>query len=472
MNKKILPALLLFVTGFANAQQTLTNFGNLQIHSGTSVTGFGNLANTSTGVFINNGDLYIRGGIANDQASMSAGTGTLYLNGTAAQAISGAQAFRTYRLVTNNASGITLNNNLRIANLHTFTNGIVTTSATNFLVYEAGSSYTGDADARHVNGWVKKIGSTNFIYPVGNGTYARRITVANLSMASEFNVRHRVNTPNYNSVQYPMFQADRYEYWEVNRVSGGTALLNMNWDNSKISFPDYTLSELRASWYNGGAWTNQGGTATGNVFTTGSITSNTLNSFGMFTIASVGWTLPLKFINVAAERDQNNVQVEWQTAQEYNVDHFEVERSGLNTAFSHIGTVSAINNGNGGQYAYTDRLPLPGTASYRIKGVDKDGKLTYSEIAVVTQTGNGNAYLRVLNNPASEAIIITASGSYVGAYGYELYNNAGQLVQKGNINLGQNGITRIPLGQKVIPGIYVLHMINEKNRLAEKIIVK
>jgi hypothetical protein len=471
MNKKILPALLIFLTGFANAQQTMTNFGNLQVHAGTSITGFGAFVNNSTGVLINNGDLYVRGSITNDQASMSAGSGILYLNGTTTQAVGGSQAFRTFRLVTNNTAGITLNNNLHIADVHTFTNGIITTSATpNYLVYEDGSSYTGSSDARHVNGWVKKVGSTNFSYPVGNGTYERRVTLANLTAPSEFNVIHRTTTPNYNSVLSPIFQADRYEYWEVNRVSGALALVTMNWDNSKISFPDYTLSELRASWYNGGAWTDQGGSASGSVYTTGQITSNTINSFGLFTIASVGWTLPMKFVSVTAKREQSDVLVQWQTAQEYNVDHFQIERSGANTDFRQIGTVSALNNGNGGQYAYADRTPLPGTASYRIKGLDKDGKITYSQIAMVGE--NGNSFFRVLNNPASEAILLSASASYSGSYGYELFNNAGQLVQKGNINLGAYGVTRIPLGEKILAGVYVLHVRNESHRLTEKIVVK
>lgn len=472
MNKKFLPAVLLLFTGFANAQQTMTNFGNLQVHTGTTMSTFGNFVNNSTGGLINNGDLYIRGNITNDQASMSAGAGTLYLNGSAVQALGGAQAFRTYRLVTNNASGITLNNNLNVADLHTFSSGIINTSATNFMVYEAGSSYTGDADSRHVNGWVKKIGNTNFIYPVGNGTYARRITVSSLSANSEFNVRHRLNTPNNNSVVFPLFQADRYEYWEVNRVSGGTAVLGMNWDNSKISFPDYWLIDVRTSWYNGGVWVSQGGTATGNVYTTGSITSNTISSFGLFAIASTGQSLPMKFISISGKHQQNDVLVNWTTAQEFNVDHFEVERSGGNTDFRHIGTVSALNNGNGGQYEYIDRMPLSGTASYRIKGLDKDGKITYSEIALVRPNGNDNAFFRVLNNPASGAIQLSASASFSGTYAYEIYSNAGQLMQKGNINVGAYSITNIPLSEKIIPGMYVLHMRNEEHELTEKIIVK
>jgi hypothetical protein len=165
------------------------------------------------------------------------------------------------------------------------------------------------------------------------------------------------------------------------------------------------------------------------------------------------------------------VQVEWTTAQEYNVDRFEVERSGANTDFKQVGTVNALNNGNGGKYAYTDRTPLRGAAWYRIKGLDKDGKLTYSEIAVVSRDNTG-AFLKVLNNPAKDAIMLTASASLSGDYGYELYNNAGQLMQKGNISLSAYSTTRIALGEKIIPGVYVLHVRNEAHRLTEKIVVK
>ncbi|MBK8495520.1 MAG: hypothetical protein IPL50_11185 [Chitinophagaceae bacterium] len=66
---------------------------------------------------------------------MQAGTGTLYLNGTAAQIVSGSQVFKTYGLITNNAAGIILNNNLSAAGVHTFTAGLITTSATpNYMI--------------------------------------------------------------------------------------------------------------------------------------------------------------------------------------------------------------------------------------------------------------------------------------------------------------------------------------------------
>src|SRR4051812_23090287 len=171
MKKIIIQTILLSLGIYTNAQDAFTNNGNLQVHTGASMAGFGAFTNVSTGTLINNGSLYIKGNITNDQASMSAGAGTLYLNGSSAQTVNGSQTFKTLDFVSNNNAGITLNTNLSVSGAHTFTSGVITTSATpNYLVYEAGSSYSGNADARHVNGWVKKIGSTNFIFPVGNGT--------------------------------------------------------------------------------------------------------------------------------------------------------------------------------------------------------------------------------------------------------------------------------------------------------------
>jgi hypothetical protein len=146
---------------------------------------------------------------------MTVGTGTLFLNGSSAQSVNGTQVFKTYNLVTNNAAGITLNNNLSVTGVHTYTAGIITTSATpNYMIYEAGSSYTGSSDSRHVNGWVKKTGNTNFTFPVGNATYERSIALTNLTASGEFNVKHNfILTPSRYSLYNPLVYVDSAEHW-------------------------------------------------------------------------------------------------------------------------------------------------------------------------------------------------------------------------------------------------------------------
>jgi hypothetical protein len=118
MKRIILQAALYFFCVDVLAQQALTNNGNLQIHSGASITGFGNFTNTSAALLSNAGNLYIKGNLSNGQSSMATGTGTLYLNGALAQAVGGAQTFKTYNLNTDNTAGITLNSNLSVSGVH------------------------------------------------------------------------------------------------------------------------------------------------------------------------------------------------------------------------------------------------------------------------------------------------------------------------------------------------------------------
>jgi hypothetical protein len=472
MRKILIPVVLLLTGGYVNAQGVLQNNGNLQVHSGASLCSYGGFSNTATAALVNNGDLYMKGVVTNDQPSMSSGTGVLYLNGSVAQIVSGTQSFKTYQLVTNNAAGITLNNNLSVANVHTFTSGLIVTSATpNYLVYEAGASYTGSADTRHVNGWVKKLGNTGFTFPVGNNSYERPVAVSNLSAASELNCRYLSATPNTANVQSPIVMVNPNEYWELNQVSGGSAQVTLNWNNSKVAFPSYLLSAIRATWYDGANWVNEGGTASGSVATTGNVTSNVVSSYGYFAIGSTSYVLPMHFINVGAQRKTGATTVRWKTARETKVDHYEVERMNANGSFGKIGSVKSNNNQHETEYEYIDALPLVGVAMYRIRSVDADGQYTFSKVVSVSESNNA-AFFQVLNNPAHEAIYITASDAYKGKYQYELFSTAGQLMQSGTVNIGGNDVVAIPLTIKTTAGIYLLNVKNEAHRFAKRIMVK
>jgi hypothetical protein len=322
-----------------------------------------------------------------------------------------------------------------------------------------------------VNGWVKRTGSTGFAFPVGNNSYLRTVSVTNLSAMSEFNCIYRGTTPNTSSVQLPIQMVDGNEYWEINQVSGGTAQVFMNWDDSKVDFPNWTLGDIRVVYYNGGVWVDRGGTASGNVAATGSLTSNAVSAFGLFTFGSIGYTLPLRFISIGAQRKQEQVAVQWKTAQEYNVDHFEIERRSENGNFVSIGSTSSNNILAGSQYSFIDRYPLAGTAFYRIRGVDRDGQLTWSAIAVVWEN-NAGAFIYVMNNPARAAIYLSASDAWTGKHKYELFNLSGQLVQTGQLNINGGSILTIPLSFKTIPGAYMLHIGNERHRYTEKVIIQ
>jgi hypothetical protein len=396
------------------------------------------------------------------------------LNGSSAQSLGGAQAFKTYNLETNNSSGITLNINLSVSGAHTFTAGLVTTSSTpNYLVYESGSSHTGSADSRHVNGWVKKIGNTNFTFPVGDATYLRSIAISSLSASSEFNCRYYTPTTNTNNLSSPIVKVKANEYWQLNQVSGGTAQVTLNWDHSKVAMDNVLLADILASLYTGGLWTDAGGsgTASGNVLTTGTVTSNSTNTFGPFTLGYKSFPVPLKLLSFSAFRKTGVSYLNWVTDNEYNVDYFEVQRSYDGSNFSVLGNVSARNSGTRENYYYEDPSPLWGIAYYRIRSVDADGKFSYSRIAAVSEYDDLTGSFVVLN-PAHDGITVLNRSGRSGVYDYKVCSPAGQLIVSGKVNMENNGGAWLALPASIAAGIYTLYIQNAETRFRKLILVE
>lgn len=471
MQRIFVTLILLLSTVLGFSQAALQNNGNLQVHTGANIAAHGAFTNTSTATLVNNGTLYIRGNVTNGQASMSAGTGATHLSGTSAQSVNGTQAFRVNNLTTNNSSGITLNNNLNVVSVHTFTAGRIASSATpNYLVYEAGSSYTGSTDAAHVTGWVKKLGSTNFVFPVGNASYLRTISIGTLSGTSEFNAQYAGTTTNTGNVLPNLVTVDANEYWNLNQVSGGTAIVNLNWEHSKVAFPDYPLASIRVANYSAGMWTSRGGSATGNVTTTGNINSTAQSTFGAFVIGSQNFSLPLNFLGITAKRQNSITLVEWNTGEEYDVDHFEVERKDTySSTFTVIAEVRARNMITN-KYEIEDRLPLEGTAYYRVKSVDRDGESQYSRVVAVNDKSSGS--MAVLNNPARSTIFISVNNAPKGNYVYQLIDGSGRIVQAGQVLLNGQSVFDIPVSVKSSKGYYFVKISNSLFEFTDKVFVQ
>ncbi|MBS1609491.1 MAG: T9SS type A sorting domain-containing protein [Bacteroidetes bacterium] len=459
MKKSVLKSLILLVPVITQAQVDLQNTGVLYSSNASDILYInGNFTNTSAASLTNNGNMYVLQNLVNDQSFGAIGTGTLYLNGTAAQAVNGTQTFKTYNLVTNNGAGITINNNLSVTGSHVFTSGLITTSATpNYLIYEAGSSYSGDNDSRHVNGWVKKFGNTSFVFPVGDATYERTIQLSSLSASSEFNVSYKKPTPNALSVLSPLIVMDAAEYWPVTKISGGTAKATLNWDNSKVAFPNWVLSGIVVAGYNGSLWTDQGGggTATGNVMTTGSVTSSSMSSFNLVGFGSKAFPIPLKLISFTAQKENRYILLSWITENEASVSHFTIEKSTDGKSFAPFTEVPARNSGNRETYSVNDSTGLPAIIYYRLKSVDIDGKFSYSNIIIIKSSDSAEG-LFLINNPVHDNIIIRVQQKESIQWNVQIHTSSGQLVSKQYLATTGNGYYRLPINTELAAGIYFL----------------
>jgi hypothetical protein len=405
--------------------------------------------------------LYVKGNLINHQSSISVGTsGILYLNGSNTQTVNGSAQFKTYDLETNNSSGIIFNNDLSVSNAHTFTAGVITASS-NYLIYEAGSSYSGAGDNKHVNGWVKKIGSTDFIFPVGDGTVERTIALNTISASSEFDVKYMHSTPpNNTNVIAPLLYLDQNEYWNLNKVSGGTAKVTMNWDNSKVPFPNWNLSDVRVASYDGSSWSSAGANnVSGSSTTTGTITSNVVSSFSKFGFGAEAFPLPLTLTSFAAKYMSSYTALNWITVNEENVNHFTVERSDDGVYFYSIVQLPARNSGIREIYTTTDNIPINHIAYYRLRIVDIDGKEKLSKTVFISNDDE-KRNLTLLTNPVHHNIALIPSNDLNGMFNYFINGINGQLIQQGKLQIESGGKIELPLIQNLKSGIYTLEVKN------------
>jgi hypothetical protein len=469
-NKFLLLVGLAF-SSILSAQVSVTNTGILYITGSSDILYInGSFTNSSSAAFTNNGHFHVKQNLTNDEAAMTIGVGTLYLNGTSAQIVSGTQIFKTRDFISNNSSGITLNSDLSISGVHTFSAGMITSSSTpNYLVYESGSSYSGSGDSKHVNGWVKKIGSTDFTFPVGDGIYERPVALEGLSGASEFNVKYDKPTPNYTQVQSPIYSMNSNEYWQVNQVSGGSASVHLNWDDSKVSFGNYAVADVVVAYYNGSTWINAGGTATGNAATTGNVTSNSVSSFGYFGFGSKSFPLPVSFISFTAQRKNNFTELKWTTAREFNMDHYEIQRSETGNNFTTIGSAVSLNGQAMQDYSFNDYTAINKIAYYRILFADRDGKIKYSRVVAVYDQSYLVNNLQILN-PARNYITIRAKWDDPSA-NIVITNSAGQEMVKTTTAIAAGSDNQISLPARVSNGIYFIRITGANINYSGKILI-
>lgn len=138
-----------------------------------------------------------------------------------------------------------------------------------------------------------------------------------------------------------------------------------------------------------------------------------------------GVAAPLSWTAFSAKRLNADVELQWKTELEYNLDRFVVERHLDVGSWQPVGAVTAYNSATPSTYTYTDAGAPQDNLYYRLRAEDFDGTYEYSNVVALAAVKG--THLRILPNPAgSFADLLLEEGAHVqifDAYGHTLYNN-------------------------------------------------
>ncbi len=114
--------------------------------------------------------------------------------------------------------------------------------------------------------------------------------------------------------------------------------------------------------------------------------------------------LPVDFREISVVNEGSNDIVTWKTAQEVNVDYFEVEHAMEMPDFHSIGRVRTVGSPQSeASYSFSHPNVAPGWHYYRIKNVDFNGEFSYSEVSKIWIDQNGDFY-ELFPNPAQSML--------------------------------------------------------------------
>lgn len=181
--------------------------------------------------------------------------------------------------------------------------------------------------------------------------------------------------------------------------------------------------------------------------------------------------LPVELIYFYIEKKENNsVELKWETASESNNRGFELQRSTDGMEWENIGFVNGAGTTTEKQYySFTDRPDFSGLFYYRLRQMDFDGQFEYSQIRSV-ELKNINSEIKIYPNPAGSYIYLNIENDWEGEMTIRILNSIGQEIYTSifskNIKEwnGQINLSEMP------GGIYRVIISNGENMMTKPIV--
>jgi hypothetical protein len=170
--------------------------------------------------------------------------------------------------------------------------------------------------------------------------------------------------------------------------------------------------------------------------------------------------VPVHILEASATVNATKVTLNWKTENEVNTSRFFVERKVNNGAFESIGTQPAAGDFPGTKYysIYDDiETILSSAIQYRVKLVDIDGKVTYSNTVTLNTTTKES--VKTWPNPITSNLNIAIRSNAATIITTRIFDLSGKLVAQSN-NEVVKGNNQLNIGNlnTLANGTYMLHI--------------
>lgn len=246
--------------------------------------------------------------------------------------------------------------------------------------------------------------------------------------------------------------------------SGLAATLRFYYDESELnSISESNLSLFKSPDGTDNSWNTQNGNANS---TDNYVELTGINDFSYWTLGNNASPLPVELSSFTANTVGEKVSLNWKTETEVNNYGFEIERSVSSSQSSvdsqsqntweKIGFIQGHGNSNSQKdYSFTDENPSDGIVNYRLKQIDNDGKIVYSQEIEVEIIPLEVALYQNFPNPFNPTTAISYQLSAVSNVMLKVYDVLGKEVAT-LVNEKQNaGVYKIAFdGSKYPSGVY------------------
>ena len=441
--------------------------------------------------FGNNASFEVRGNFVNN-GTFTAGSGTVIMNGSTAQTIGGLAATTFNNLTINNTAGVSLNKAIDVNGSLNLSNGVLSIGNNNLTIGTSGSIVvTSPSSSKMIitsgTGELRKRFSSIlsdqplFIFPVGTTTNGNEYTPVELDFTEG----------TFNSQAYVGVRVvDQRSSFMSSAI---TNYINRNWfvEPFGITSPKYdiTLRYVQNDWIgNAGAEGNvlpiKYSTSTGigiwyqpelGGFTNaepigigfGNSSANfinwkSVNSFSQFGGAEgSNQPLPVELLSFNGTCNEGMVNLQWQTASEFNSSHFDVEKSTDGETWRVLATIPSAGTSNELlTYQAVDNNGTNGANYYRLRQVDIDGKEKLYDPINVSCVETTAGYFTSYPNPSgNEFQVVVNNKEILGACTLNIVDVHGKVIDQRSIDM-KEGINMFVITEMLNPGIYFLNITN------------